>query len=351
MALPSGYTELEYIESTGEQYLDAGFIPDQDTRIYAEAVLPISSGSTQALFGCRVSSSSRQFQFVTQGGYYRSDYNTTISNFTTHDYGTEKFYIDKNKQNTDLNGEYSTSHTYGAFTCPGNMFIFATNNNGSLYALSSARLYVLKRWNNGTLANHFIPCKNDTDEVGMWDDVNSVFHGNMGSGTFVAGPEVVPENPMAPHDGHNTNIEQVAREIEAGAALIGGVSRGIESGLVLIGGVAREIEIVETVQMFTVEILSAVASSYDSELFGYGNVIVNGVTYNTYTSATIEVELGMEINLSGTGVYEYVVYIDGARVASGAGSIDYSFTINNAVRIERRYSNTSEAFDFVITTG
>lgn len=189
MSLPKGYKRLEYIKSDGSSYIDSGFVPNQDTRVYAEAVLPIAS-STQALFGCRVSSSSRQYQFVTQGGYYRTDYNTTINNFTTHDYGTAKFYLDKDKNFTDLNGEYSSTHTYASFTCPGNMYIFATNNNGAVYAQASAKLYCMRVYDNGTLVRDFIPCQNASGAVGLWDAENEVFYGNAGTGAFTAGPVV-----------------------------------------------------------------------------------------------------------------------------------------------------------------
>ena len=196
--LPTGYTELEYIQSTGEQYIDTGFVPNQDTRVYAECVLPISAGSTQALFGSRVSSSSRQYQFVTQGGYYRSDYNTTINNFTKHDYGAAKFYVDKNKNITDLNKEYSATQTYGSFTCPGNMYIFATNNNGGLYGYAKAKLYKLTIYDNGKLARDFIPCKTASGVIGLYDTVGRQFYANAGTGTFTAGPEIIPDPPAAP---------------------------------------------------------------------------------------------------------------------------------------------------------
>lgn len=188
--LPEGYTELAYIQSTGEQYVDSGIIPNQDTRVYAECVLPISTGSTQALFGCRVSSSSRQFQFVTQGGYYRTDYNTTINNFTENSYGEAKFYVDKNKNLTDVNGDYSVSQTYGAFTCPGNLYIFATNNNGAVYAKSFVTLYTLKIYDNGVLARDFVPCISPTGSVGLYDLIGGQFYGNSGTGKFLAGPAI-----------------------------------------------------------------------------------------------------------------------------------------------------------------
>ena len=34
--LPSGHKPLEYIESSGTQYIDTGFIPNQDTRVVVD---------------------------------------------------------------------------------------------------------------------------------------------------------------------------------------------------------------------------------------------------------------------------------------------------------------------------
>ena len=189
MSLPKGFKRLEYIQSSGTQYIDSGFVPNQDTRVYAECVLATAS-STQALFGCRVSSSSRQYQFVTQGGAYRTDYNTTITNLSAASFGTAKFTVDKNKNVTYLNGTSVATHTYASFTCPGNMYIFATNNNGALYANASAKLYCMKVYDNGTLIRDFIPCQNASGAVGLWDDVNGVFYGNAGTGAFTAGPVI-----------------------------------------------------------------------------------------------------------------------------------------------------------------
>ena len=33
--LPDGYTQLKYIESTGTQYINTGFKPNQDARVVA----------------------------------------------------------------------------------------------------------------------------------------------------------------------------------------------------------------------------------------------------------------------------------------------------------------------------
>ena len=42
--------------------------------------------------------------------------------------------------------------------------------------------------NNGTLVRDFIPAKNASGVVGMYDTVSGQFFTNQGSGDFIAGP-------------------------------------------------------------------------------------------------------------------------------------------------------------------
>jgi hypothetical protein len=49
--LPEGYTQLDYIESTGTQYIDTGFKPNQDTKIYMNVTpLNLDSATVGAFF-------------------------------------------------------------------------------------------------------------------------------------------------------------------------------------------------------------------------------------------------------------------------------------------------------------
>lgn len=204
---------LEYIESSGTQYIDTGFIPNQDTRVYAECVFPTAS-TTQALFGTRTSSSANQFQFVTSGDYYRSDYNTSPSNVTNASYGTERFYVDKAKNVFDLNGDYSLTQIYAAFICPGSMFVFATNNNGSVYAQASATIYVLRAYDDDTPVRDYYPARfSPTSEAGLYDAANGMFYINAGTGTFIEGPEIPTELP-APQNLRATSVTESAITIE-----------------------------------------------------------------------------------------------------------------------------------------
>ena len=60
------------------------------------------------------------------------------------------------------------------------------------------RVYWFKIYDNGTLARDFVPCKNASGAVGLYDTVDGQFYANAGTGTFTAGPEIIPDPPAAP---------------------------------------------------------------------------------------------------------------------------------------------------------
>lgn len=185
--LPSGYTELEYIQSSGTQYIDTGFKPNQDTKISITVDFPLSG--TAWLYGGRTSAGSNSLGFLCEGGnHYRFDYASSINELVTKPTG--KFTIDSDKNKCYINGELVFTATYTTFASPVNMYIFNNNNNGSLSGGSSAKLYNCRIYDNGVLIRSFIPCKNASGTVGLYDSVDNQFYQNAGSGTFIAGPEV-----------------------------------------------------------------------------------------------------------------------------------------------------------------
>ena len=78
----------------------------------------------------------------------------------------------------------------------------------------------------------------------MWDDVNSVFYGNAGTGSFAAGAEV-----KCPH---KTLIDGTAYKITGGRDLVGGTGYGIKSGKTLIGGTAYDIPFSKGIPLNTI---------------------------------------------------------------------------------------------------
>ena len=187
--LPSGYTELEYIQSSGSQYINTGFKPNQDTKISITVDFPLSG--TAWLYGGRTSAGSNSLGFLCEdGSRYRFDYASSVNALTVKPTG--KFTIDSDKNKCYINGELVFTATYKTFTSPVNMYIFNNNNNGSLSGGSSAKLYNCSIYDNGVLIRNFIPCKNASGTVGLYDSINNQFYQNAGSGTFIAGPEISP---------------------------------------------------------------------------------------------------------------------------------------------------------------
>lgn len=187
--LPSDYIQLEYIQSSGSQYINTGFKPNQDTKISITVDFPLSG--TTWLYGSRTSAGSNSLGFLCEGNSkYRFDYASSTNELATKPTG--KFTIDSDKNKCYINGELVVTATYTTFASPVNMYIFNNNNNGSLSGGSSAKLYNCSIYDNGVLIRNFIPCKNESGTVGLYDSVNNQFYQNAGSGTFIAGPEIPP---------------------------------------------------------------------------------------------------------------------------------------------------------------
>ena len=185
--LPDGYTELTYIQSSGTQYIDTIFKPNQNTRIVADMKLEDKT-STSVLFGARASVSSLRYEFLCNSGLFYSPYNTSAGSTMTAT--LDKIIIDKNKNVTSVNNNTFSTFSTSTFQCNWNLYLFAVNNNGAATLQAHAKLYSCKIYDNDTLIRNFIPCKNPSGVIGLYDTVNSQFYSNAGTGTFIAGPEI-----------------------------------------------------------------------------------------------------------------------------------------------------------------
>lgn len=198
MSLPTGYTELEYLQSSGTQYIDTGFKPNQDTRVVCKGSLDFNE-STQWLFGARYMASRDNYGFCTNNNKYYAYYNTNGKAFDTslNTSGIIEVDCDKDTAKLTANGITGTvTGASGTFSCNFPLVLFACNTRNTISA-SPAVIYSCKIYDNGTLVRDYIPCKNAGGTAGLYDTVNGVFYQNSGSGTFIEGAEVsyVPDAP------------------------------------------------------------------------------------------------------------------------------------------------------------
>ncbi len=188
--LPDGYTRLEYLESTGTQYIDTGVKPNQDTSVELDGSLD----GYGIIFGVRTAAlvdiSTIQ---GTSTGYWAMGYNTSADPIGTKDSNRHVWFKNKNLQYMD--GELKNNYTYANFTAMGNAYLFAYNNNGTVgYVINGrVRVYSCKIWAtaDSMLVRYMIPAKRNSDGVvGMYDIMNDVFLTNQGTGNFEYGSEI-----------------------------------------------------------------------------------------------------------------------------------------------------------------
>lgn len=197
--LPEGYTQVEYIQSTGIQYINTEFNPSSDTRVDMTCE-PTTTGTWKGIFGARKSASVDEFGVdIPSTTAIRSMYGTESQNLTVSTI-LQKFSIVKNKNVCTVNGTAIT-HTKQNFTTSFPIRLFDKNSGGSAWGQISMKLYSCQIYDNGTPVRNFIPCKNPSGVVGLYDLVDGKFYTNAVAGNFTAGETVTwPEEPVTPDE-------------------------------------------------------------------------------------------------------------------------------------------------------
>ena len=186
-----------YLESTGTQYIDTGFMPNQDTRIVATIYQKYLMGTN--IFGERRAYADKSFMVIcTNEKVYRDDYNRSL--VTGPQCRTnEKILIDKNKNITtffDMNfvNIFQVSHSYSDFQASYSVLLFGVNTSVIGISPQGFRFYEVYIYDNDVLVRHFVPVPAGLiigDYVvpsnGMWDIVEQKFYGNSGTGNFIYG--------------------------------------------------------------------------------------------------------------------------------------------------------------------
>lgn len=190
--LPEGYKELEYIESTGTQYIDTGFTPNQDTRVVMDVQFLSVPSAHSALFGCYDSVNQYWAYYRYNEGQYRAVNGGTEQNKIAYSDPTARTTVELKKGLFKV-GETELSLTESTFAIPYPIFLFALNRSGGVQYPGAFRLYSCQGDGNSTLFGDYVPCINPNDKIGVYNMVDGAFHGNAGSGEFIAGPEVVYE--------------------------------------------------------------------------------------------------------------------------------------------------------------
>ena len=174
------YTQLAYIQATGTQYIDTGLI--QSVKATVECKFEQINVSNNYLFGATQNSGAMMYN-----GFYSNsvlEYNWLTISYTASNIVEMKQRISGSNTIISINGTTTTVAT-GTDAGSGNVYIFACNSGNRKY--TGVKCYYFKMYENNVLVRNFIPCKNSSGTIGLYDTVTKTFYTNAGTGTFVAG--------------------------------------------------------------------------------------------------------------------------------------------------------------------
>jgi hypothetical protein len=184
MILPSSYTPLGYIESSGSQYIDTGFNANQNTKIVLDCEITYA---TDWIMIAGSYDSNKYYSWWAKGSQIYGYYGSANKNVEG---ATGRIVLTSDK-NTWTAGANSMSFASSTFSASSSIYLFRVNG-GDNYANATMKLYSCQIYDNGTLVRDFVPCRMSYSNAGLYDLVNGQYYPNAGSGRFTEG-EYVPE--------------------------------------------------------------------------------------------------------------------------------------------------------------
>ena len=233
-----GAQRVEYIESTGTQYIMTGFTPTGKTHVEADIQFTELTTLGSGVF-CARGATAKQGDFSLQGfpdqNIWQYEYNKDQR------WPQQKPGISRHAIGFDCNGLVvdgsllgngsGGATSYKEFTAKGTMSLFAFHLAGANWdRLSKMKLYSFKAWADlddtaAAPALDLLPCT--TNGVAcLYDLASGTFLGNIGTGEFVAGPDVA---------GITGEIEAVSELVNASWRTLGLWTFDGESGVTVVG--------------------------------------------------------------------------------------------------------------------
>ena len=205
----NNYTEVEYIKSTGTQYIDTGVNPantvdfeiDFRTDYNHRSQESANNSGSESMFGYISSNINKSYEFNFGGGV--SQFSIFLWKNNTYENGAKVVYFSTEQPNnpTDrikieskndvwkVNGNtVDTADSIGEWKDENaTLYVFGSNWDSQLRCFyDSMYVYGLKIWDSSRLIRDFVPCiRNSDSKPGLYDKVNHNFYTNNGTGEFV----------------------------------------------------------------------------------------------------------------------------------------------------------------------
>ena len=196
---PSEYQQVEYIESSGTQYIITDIVPSTEFKLIADIYQSSTYTGESAFAGARDSSDDKGVEYYFAAGkpkfwVYNGSNQSALGGDSTNTFYNQKIHYEATRTATQIAMKTSvTDQKTSTFSSTGStitpLMLFAYNFKGTANYLFIGRIYSTKIYGNEKLVGNYIPCKNtmNNNEVGLYDTVTGKFYGNAGNGSFTAG--------------------------------------------------------------------------------------------------------------------------------------------------------------------
>lgn len=182
----ASYTEVEYIESSGTQYINTGLACTRNTRAVVDFIVTVNDNAARSIMGTAQGSTYDTPCFAIscyQGGTFC--FNSTSDGWNTCDFVVGQRHhavLDKTGGYLDGVKVFDTSRYTSDFTTSP-LYLFAFNYQTPT-EFGSLKMYACQLYDGDTLVRDYVPCVNGQGIYGLYDKVNEQFYTNAGSGSF-----------------------------------------------------------------------------------------------------------------------------------------------------------------------
>ena len=179
--LPSGYTQVAYVQSSGNQAIDTGIIMTNAHEVRAKFN---PSALSKYLYGSVSSGNSTSYTaYLSSAGNWRFG-NRTIAIPTSANTLYESV---QNSSGVTINGVSKGTYASTTFTSPNSLVLFGSHSTANAVSPNfSGKVYYIKIYNNGDAVFDGIPAKRNSDnKCGLYDMANNVFYASHTATAFI----------------------------------------------------------------------------------------------------------------------------------------------------------------------
>ena len=176
--------QVEYLQSTGTQYIDLGIHPSSTDIVTID--FQMITLDTVTFYGCRLGTNVKKFTIGkgSNGYFYAALGNHANVSLASQDSNRHIIVVDATTGNATIDSG-SPIYVGNYYDNDINIFLFAFNNNGVVSAGGSLNIFSCQIGNRTDL----IPVRCGTTGY-MYDRVNGTLFGNNGMGAFIVGADV-----------------------------------------------------------------------------------------------------------------------------------------------------------------